>query len=97
MQSFKCVVSTIDGKAGATTDVGSGVAKAWTRWIYLTGFIYETQVPTKTKSLIYKTNVCVMLLQHRIEGDITGSKGDIIAIDMNRRSLGRFGRVKKKS
>ena len=49
VQSVKYLGSTIDRRGGASKDVESRVAKAWSKWRDLTGVISDKKVPTKMK------------------------------------------------
>ena len=55
VQSFKYLGSTIDRRGGASKDVESRVAKAWSKWRELSGVICDKKIPTKLKLLIYQT------------------------------------------
>ena len=62
VQSFKYLGSTIDRRGGASKDVESRVAKAWSKWRELSGVICDKKVPTKLKILIYQTVIRPTLL-----------------------------------
>ena len=52
----------IDRRGGASKDVESRVAKAWSKWRELSGVICDKKVPTKLKILIYQTVIRPTLL-----------------------------------
>ena len=54
VQSFKYIGSMIDRRAGASKDVESRVAKAWSKRRELSGVLCDKKVPTKLKILIYQ-------------------------------------------
>ena len=62
IQSFKYLGSTIDRRGGASNDVESIVAKAWSTWRELSGVICDKKVPTELKILIYQTVIRPTLL-----------------------------------
>ena len=62
VQSFKYLGSAMDRRGGATKDVESRVAKAWSKWRDLTGVICDKKVPTRMKCLIYQTGIRPTLL-----------------------------------
>ena len=62
VQSFKYLGSTKDRRGGASKDVESRVAKAWSKWKELSVVICEKKVPTKLKILIYQTVIRPTLL-----------------------------------
>ena len=62
VRSFKYLGSTIYRRGGASKDVESRVAKAWSKWIELSGVICDKIVPTKLKILINQTVIRPTLL-----------------------------------
>ena len=54
IQSFKYLGSAIDRRGGASKDVESRVAKAWSKRRDLTGVICDQKIQTKMKLLIYQ-------------------------------------------
>ena len=62
VQSFKYLGSTIGRRGGASKDVESRVAKAWSKGRELTGVICNKKVPMKMKVLIYQTVIRPTLL-----------------------------------
>ena len=54
VQSFKYIGSTIDRRGGASKDVESRAARAWSKWRELSGVICDKKVQTKLKLLIYQ-------------------------------------------
>ena len=62
VQYFKYLGTTIYRRGGASKDVESRVAKAWSKWRELSGVICDKKVPTKLKILIYQTVIRPMLL-----------------------------------
>ena len=62
VQSFIYLGSTIDRRGGASKDVESRVAKAWSKWRELSTVICDKKVPTKLKILLYQTVIRPMVL-----------------------------------
>ena len=55
--SFKYLDSVIDGSGWCGKDVDGRIKVAWSRWRDLSGVMYDKKVPTKLKSMLYKTVV----------------------------------------
>ena len=62
VQFFKYLGSMINRRGGASKDVESRVAKAWSKWRDLTRVICDKKFPTKIKLMIYRTVIRPTLL-----------------------------------
>ena len=62
VQSFKYLGSMIGRRGGASKEVDSRVAKAWSKWRELSGVICDKKVATKLKLMIYQTVIRPTLL-----------------------------------
>ena len=77
--AFKYLGTTIHQEGGCGKEVELRISKAWNRWRELTGVLCDRKMPTKLKTLVYRTVIRPVLLYGNETWPITGHLADKIS------------------
>ena len=73
-EQFKYLGTTIQQDGGCQKEVKLRISKAWNKWRELTGVLCDRKMPSKLKTLIYKTAIRPALIYGNETWPITGTQ-----------------------